>query len=146
MHSAEDKFRAYLRSKGLKFTPEREIILKEAFRLHHHFDVEELFARLRKRRTAISRASIYRTLPLLVESGLIKETFHCQKHTKYEHTFGHDHHDHLLCIKCGRVYEFKNEQIERLQKAVCKKYKFKPVEHRLGIRGYCQKCRPRQGG
>jgi Fur family ferric uptake transcriptional regulator len=140
MITEEDKFRDYLKKKGLKFTPERELILKEVFSLHKHFDVEALFGILRKKDRTISRATIYRTLPLLIESGLIREALRCRDRVYYELIFGHPHHDHLLCIGCGKVIEFRNERLEKLQKEVCKKYGFKPIEHRLGIKGYCKKC------
>lgn len=148
----EGKFTDYLKFKELKFTPQRQLILEEVFSIHSHFDVDQLYEKLRKKDKYLSRATIYRTLPLLVKSKLIKETLHCQGKTgrkssilapgkvSYEHIFGHDHHDHLLCIKCGKIIEFKEEKIEKLQDSVCKKYDFKPVEHRLGIRGYCRKC------
>lgn len=141
MVTLEDKFKGSLRAKGLRFTPERRLILKEIFSFHRHFDVEELYQRLRDKNIHVSRATIYRTLPLLVENGLIKEAFRRQDRIRYEHIFGHGHHDHLLCIKCGRVMEFKEERIENLQKLICERYSFSPVEHRLGIRGYCRKCR-----
>lgn len=136
----DDKFRIYLKSNGLRFTPERRFILGEIFSSHRHFDVEELYQRLRRKGKSISRATIYRTLPLLVESGLVREALRCQDRVHYEHTLGHEHHDHLLCIKCGRVIEFKDEAIEKLQDGICKRYGFKPIEHRLGIRGYCKVC------
>ena len=101
MITADKKFRAYLKNKGLKFTPEREEILETVFSIHKHFDVEELYDILRGRSKNISRATIYRTLPLLIESHLIQETLHCTGNTKYEHVYGHEHHDHLVCIKCG---------------------------------------------
>ncbi len=138
---AEEKFLVYLKKRELKFTPERQAILQEVFSIHKHFDIEELFEKLRKRGEHLSRATIYRTLPLMVESGLIRETLRCRETVNYEHTFGHPHHDHLLCVKCGKVIEFKEEKIEKLQKAVCRKYNFTPVEHKLGIRGYCEKCK-----
>ena len=142
MQTVEDGFKGYLRDKGLKLTPERQKILQEMLSTHHHFDVEELFEKLRQRGERISRATIYRTLPLLIENNIIKEAQRCQDNViKYEHICGHDHHDHLICIKCGKIYEFKDEQIEKLQEKICRKYKFKATEHRLGIRGYCQKCR-----
>jgi Fur family ferric uptake transcriptional regulator len=139
------EFRYYLKSKGLKFTPERRIILKEVFSFHHHFDVDQLYDKLRKHSENISRATIYRTLPLLVESELIRETLRCQGKVSYEHVFGHKHHDHMVCIGCGKVIEFRDERIEKLQDALCKKYSFQPKEHRLGIRGYCKKCRDKRG-
>jgi len=133
----ENKFKTYLKSKKLKFTPEREAILKKVFSLHEHFDVEKLYEKLDKR---ISRATIYRTLSLLVKSKLVEELFRCQDKISYEYIFGHKHHDHMLCIKCGKIIEFREEKIEKLQEAVCKKYGFTPVEHRLSIRGYCKEC------
>ncbi|MCD6423802.1 MAG: transcriptional repressor [Elusimicrobia bacterium] len=133
-------FKDYLRKRGLKFTPEREVVLREVFSLHKHFDAEQLYQNLYKRKKKISRASVYRTLPLLVRAGLITETLRCQGRTSYEHIFGHGHHDHMLCIGCGKVIEFRSEKIEKLQKEICRKYGFKPVEHRLGIKGYCREC------
>ncbi|MDI6840595.1 MAG: Fur family transcriptional regulator [bacterium] len=141
MKTEEDIFRKYLKQKELKFTPERRAILDEVFSLHDHFDVETIFTRLSQRAEHISRATIYRTLPLLVGSGLIKEVLRAQDRGYYEHTFGHKHHDHMVCLKCGKAIEFKDNRIEKLQDEVCKKYGFKPVEHRLGIRGYCKECR-----
>ena len=80
-------------------------------------------------------------LPLLVESGLIKEAIHYKERDFYEHILGHSHHDHIICIKCGRVIEFKEEKIEQLQDKVCKKYRFIPSEHHLEIKGYCKQCK-----
>jgi len=140
MITEEDRFRDHLKRKGLKFTPERELILKEVFSSHKHFDVEELFLRLRKKNKAISRATIYRTIPLLIESDLIREALRCRDRVYYEHIFGHPHHDHLVCIECGKIIEFKNEKLEKLQDVICKKYGFEPIEHRLGIKGYCGRC------
>ncbi|MDI6704393.1 MAG: Fur family transcriptional regulator [bacterium] len=138
---AEGKFRNYLKQKGLKFTPERQLVLEEVFSLHKHFEVEDIFIRIRKKGNHISRATIYRTFPLLVESGLIKEAVHCQGGVRFEHIYGHEHHDHLVCLKCGKIIEFKEDRIEELQDAICKRYDFTPVEHKLGIRGYCKRCR-----
>ncbi|MFH1760161.1 MAG: Fur family transcriptional regulator [bacterium] len=137
----EKVFKSYLKNIGLRFTPERKQILNQIFSIHEHFDVEKLYARLRRRKNEISRATIYRMIPHLVSSGLIKRVMRCREKDVYEHVFGHPHHDHLVCIKCGRVIEFIDEKIEALQSEVCKKYGFKSIEHRLGIRGYCSKCK-----
>jgi len=140
METYEDEFKNYLRKNGLKFTPERQLILKGVLSLHKHFDIDQLWEKLHQKDNRLSRATIYRTLPLLVDCNLIQETLRCQGRVHYEHIFGHKHHDHMVCIKCGKVIEFRNEEIERLQEEVCKKYHFKPVDHRLGIRGYCEEC------
>ena len=138
--NAEQKFEEFLKLKELKYTSERRLIVKAILSLYKHFDVEELFERLHKQGNHISRATIYRTIPLLLQSGLITETFRCQDKISYEDIFNKKHHDHLFCIKCGKIIEFFNEKIERLQNEVCKKYNFKPLEHRLGIKGYCEDC------
>ena len=136
-----DKFRNFLKSRGLKMTPERRIILEGVFSLHEHFDIEKLYRKLEKKRKNISRATIYRTIPFLIESGLIKEVMRHQNKAQYEQVFGHEHHDHLVCVKCGRVIEFRNDKIEKLQDEICKRFRFSPEEHRLRISGYCQKCK-----
>jgi Fur family ferric uptake transcriptional regulator len=133
-------FKAFLKFRGLKCTPERRRILDAVFSLEGHFDVEELYGLLREKRSGISRATIYRTIPLLIESGMIREALRCRKNVRYEHIFGHKHHDHMVCVGCGKVIEFKDDKIEELQDRMCRLYGFTPIEHRLGIRGYCKKC------
>ena len=140
MINADQKFEEYLKSKELKYTSERNIILKAIFSFHKHFDVEELFEKLRKQGNNVSRATIYRTIPLLIQSGLITETLHCQDKTSYENIFNKKHHDHLVCINCGKIIEFYNKKIEKLQEEVCKQHNFVSIEHRLGIKGYCEDC------
>lgn len=137
------QFKKYILSKGLKFTPERKAILKAVFACHRHFDAEMLYEKARRRREGISLATIYRALPLLVESGLIKETLCSREKVNYERAYGHEHHDHMLCLMCGKVIEFTDNRIEQLQKSICKKYSFTAKDRRLGIRGYCKKCSSR---
>ena len=144
MIPVEKKFKSYLKDKGLKFTPEREAILDIIFSIHNHFDIEELYDILRANNKNISRATIYRTLPLLIKSHLIQEILHCTGNTKYEHIYGHEHHDHLVCIQCGNVIEFYNDKIENLQEEICGKFKFKALEHRLVIKGLCKRCKKKR--
>jgi len=143
MSTEEKTFREFLRSKHLRFTPERNAILKTVSSLRRHFGIDDIYDKLRERGNNISRSSIYRTLPLLEQCGLITQTFRCLDRVTYEHSFGHIHHDHMLCIKCGKVIEFRNEKIEKLQEQVCEQFGFKAIEHRLGIKGYCKNCRRR---
>ena len=140
MIDADQKFEEFLKLKELKYTSERKLILKAIFLFYKHFDVEELFEKMRKQGNHISRATIYRTIPLLLKSGLITETLRCQDKISYENIFNKKHHDHLLCVKCGKIIEFYNEKIEKLQEEVCREHNFVPMEHRLGIKGYCEDC------
>ena len=144
VRTEQTEFKKFLKKKQLKFTPERQVILNGLLSLHRHFDVDALYDKLRKKGKNVSRTSIYRTLPLLIQCGFITETFRCQGRGSYEHIFGHEQHDHMLCIKCGRIIEFRDEKIENLQKKICKRYGFKPVERKLDIRGYCKKCKAEQ--
>ncbi len=144
MKPEQKKFKEYLKSKGLKYTTERRRILDAVFSIGGHFDVDYLYDKLKKWKTRISRATIYRSIPLLIESGMIKEALRSQEQVRYEHVFGHEHHDHMVCLNCGRVIEFKDDRIKRLQGEVCRRYGFKSVDHRLSIRGYCKRCRPKK--
>jgi len=134
-------FKRLLKRKGLKFTKERKAILKEVFSLHGHFDPEELLMRLRKKGSRVSKASIYRTIPLLLESRLIEKVIKVDRHAHYEHTYGHSHHDHMICITCGNVIEFHSQALEDLQERLCNGEDFMGISHTLEIRGYCKKCR-----
>src|SRR5512135_2589743 len=109
-------FQNFLGKKGLKLTKERLAVLKEVFSFHDHFDPEHLYLRIRDAGSKASRASVYRTLSLLVESGLVEKVTRTEKSNVYEHTFGHAHHDHMICEECGSITEFYSEKLENLQK------------------------------
>jgi len=134
-------FKEFLQKKGLRLTKERGEILREIFSMRGHFDPDELLLRLRKKRSGVSKASIYRTIPLLIESGLIEEVIKVDRHAHYEHTYGHSHHDHMICIGCGKVIEFHSKGLEDLQERLCREEGFKGINHTLEIRGYCKRCR-----
>ncbi|MEK6634947.1 MAG: Fur family transcriptional regulator [Planctomycetota bacterium] len=140
MLSKEDIFKKYLASKNLKFTTERQVILDRVFADHKHFEADELLVDLRLNDLKVSKATIYRTLALLVQSGLLREVIYGERHAHYEHVYGHEHHDHLVCNNCDKIIEFTEHRIEKLQEEVCKKNKFKAASHRLQIQGLCEDC------
>jgi Fur family ferric uptake transcriptional regulator len=133
-------FKEFLRKKRLKFTNERRTILTEVFARHGHFDPEELLTGMRKKNIRVSRASIYRTLPLLLECGLIEQVGRNDKHAHYEHIFGHGHHDHLICLNCGAVLEVFSPKLEAIQEDLCRKAGFRGMKHTLEIKGHCSSC------
>ncbi len=139
-------FRDFLSSKGLKLTKERQRILDEVFAFHGHFDPEGLLLKMKKKSIKVSKASIYRTLPLLVESGLIEQVEKNDKHAHYEHTFGHGHHDHLICLKCGVVIEVFSPRLEDIQDELCEENRFHGKTHTLEIKGYCRNCKANAEG
>ncbi len=134
-------FGKYLISKGLKLTKPRKIILDTVFATHKHFNVDELYDLIRKKHKDVSRATIYRTIPLLVDSGLIKQSLRCLAKDHYEHTYGHDRHLHLICEKCGKIIEVESREAENILNELAKKHNFHIKEFNVGARGICKKCR-----
>ena len=141
LQKVEKLFSAYLEQNQLKYTPERQRVLREVFSLHNHFEADELYFKLRKKGSnRISRATIYRTLPLLEESGLIRRVVFIDKHTHYEHVYGHMHHEHLICLTCGNVIEFYKKSLEDTLEEVVRENEFHSLAHKLEITGYCKDC------
>ena len=133
-------FRGFLKDRKQRFTKERATILQKILSYRGHFDPETLYLKIKGEGLKASRASVYRTLTLLCECGLIERVRETEHGTVYEHTFGHEHHDHMLCNQCGTIIEFYSEELERLQEDLCKKQEFQGASHTLEIRGYCKKC------
>jgi Fur family ferric uptake transcriptional regulator len=138
-------FKGFLKDRGQRFTKERAAILKKTLSYHGHFDPESLYLKIRESGLKASRASVYRTLNLLCECGIIEKVIKTEHGTTYEHTFGHEHHDHMLCVSCGGIIEFYSGDLERLQEELCRSLNFKGANHTLEIRGYCKKCQKKKG-
>lgn len=136
-------FRKYLEKRSLKLTAERQALFDELFARHEHVEADELLMRLRARHKKISRATIYRTLELLVDSGIVGRVRIGESGYRYERMRAGDHHDHLICNECGRVIEFREPRIESLQDEVYERYGFVPLSHSHQLRGICRQCRPR---
>jgi Fur family ferric uptake transcriptional regulator len=130
--------RSTLREKGLRYTPQRAAILEAVLEGSGHFHADEAALQLRKK--GVSRATIYRMLPILIECGILERAFRHDGRQCYERIYGGAHHDHLLCLECGRAIEFRDDRIETIQDSICRKEKFRPSSHRLVIRGVCARC------
>ena len=144
MKSEIEVFREFIRNKGLRNTPEREQVVRAVFSIHDHFDVDGLFLLLQRQNEKISRATIYRTIPLLLESGLIQEAYFENGHLHYEHIYGHEHHSHLRCLDCGKVVEFTEESVGEVEEKVADHFDFLVTGHKLDVYGYCAKCKVHQ--
>lgn len=134
------QFKDFVKRKGLKFTSQRESILEEILNVKGHFEIEDMVKRIKEKSIPVSRATVYRTLNILKEMGLVNEVIKYKNKTIYEISLK-QHHDHLICTKCGSIIEFSEEEIEKLQDKICKEYGFKPETHRLEIFGICKNCR-----
>jgi Fur family transcriptional regulator, ferric uptake regulator len=140
----KELFSDFLKRKGLKTTQERTALFEEVFSSHRHFDVEDLVQRMREKGKKISRATAYRTLEILHECGLVGRVRLNEEKYRYERLHKGEHHDHLICTHCGRVIEFVEPRIERLQDQVCEKHGFLATSHSHQIRGLCSSCQRRQ--
>lgn len=133
-------FRGYLAGQNLKMTQERRGILDEVFSSDEHFGADELHLRFVRKKVRMSRATIYRALDHLVKSGLVRRVYLDQKKAFYEHVYGRRHHEHMICLSCGKVIEFSDDPLERRQERVCRDLGFKALRHSLRIVGLCSDC------
>lgn len=133
--------RQRLRGDGRRWTATRERILAAALTHPGHFDAEALRRAVnRGRGRKVSLASVYRTLPLLAECGLIAAAAGAGDQARYECALRRCHHDHLVCLACGAVSELASPALERLQERECRRHGFSPLRHQLVIEGHCRAC------
>ena len=137
----EDQFQSLLEEQDLKYTFERQKILEEVCHLKTHFDADSLYERFKAKGLRVSRDTVYRTIPLLLESGIIQKSVGQGKKEFYERTGAKGHHDHMVCVRCGKFIEFACEEIEDLQNKVCDEYRFKLIFHDHRLFGICSACR-----
>lgn len=136
----------YLAGQGLRSTSQRDAIFKIFVEAGRHMSAEELYARVKKEHPGIGYATVYRTLKLLSEAGLAKENRFENGFTRFEYNNAGEHHDHLVCTRCGMIIEFENQRIEALQQDVARKNGFKVHNHKLELYGVCATCRRKKSG
>lgn len=137
---AATRFAEYLKGQSLRMTRERRAILGEMLEVRGHFDADQLLMLFRRKGRPVSRATLYRTLAHLVDAGLVHKIEMARGQARYEPMFGRHHHDHMVCLECGRIIEFENRDIERLQEEICRRKKFIMTGHTHQIRGTCESC------
>lgn len=138
IHKQLANFSNYLKKKGLKITSQRLLVAEKIFGIDSHFTVDSLAESLKDRRNEISRATIYRIVSVMVEAGLLTEHNFGQNARYYEHIPGQQHHDHILCLDCGRIDEFVNTEIEQLQVKMAGEYGYTLADHSLNLYGRCK--------
>jgi Fur family transcriptional regulator, ferric uptake regulator len=141
---ALDRFERFLHGKDLRLTEARAAIVEAALARQGHYPIEDLIADLKARGIRGSKATVYRTLPLLAEAGILQPAIVAGDSKSYETTFGREHHDHLLCSRCGKVVEFEFEAFEILQKEVASRYGFRLEAHHHELVGTCPECLARE--
>ena len=134
-------FDSFVKEKGLKHSEQRKDILLTFLKTEKHLTADELHALVKKKNPAVGIATVYRTLKLLCESGLSSELKFGEGAVRYEHFYGHEHHDHLVCVKCGNFTEVMDPEIEKLQERLAQKVDFSLQGHKLLMYGVCRKCK-----
>lgn len=130
----------YMSERGLKSTRQRSLIIDLFFEMHGHLSVEDVWSRVRQDDPRVSVATVYRTMKLLSEAGLAHARNFGDGQTRFEPAVGREHHDHLICTRCGTIIEFENDQIERMQDAVARRHGFKVTSHKMELYGLCKSC------
>ncbi len=142
LNDLKREFERFLKSKGNKITKSRFDIIDMIASYGTHFEIEDLVRWISSQNKNIaSRSTIYRTVKLLQDFGAVREVIKLNNRTIYEFVVGKQHHEHLICINCGKIIEFYKQEIETLQDQVCKEHGFTPVNHRLEIFGICSECK-----
>jgi Fur family transcriptional regulator, ferric uptake regulator len=135
---AKQRFLGFLETKRLRVTGQRRAIIDTVFSTTEHFTAEQLLDWSRRRDASVSRATVYRTLPLLTESGLVREMDFGKDHKFYDPNYAdHPHHSHIICQDCERIVEFESERIAQLESEIVQQLGFSVASQQLRITGSC---------
>lgn len=129
-----------LRKSGFRWTNQRALIVREALATHAHFTAEELLGLCRNEDPKVSRATVYRTLSVLEDTGFVEGLEAGDGGRRFEHVLGHEHHDHMVCLVCEKILEFRDDELERRQELAAKRVGFKIERHSLHLYGTCKQC------
>jgi Fur family ferric uptake transcriptional regulator len=141
-----ERFRRYLRDHRQPVTRQRDLVAQAVFCSDDHPSVEAIRRALKERGEHVGTATVYRTLEVLVQSGLVRAHDFGEGFKRYEPMAAQAHHEHLICERCGRVVEFQNERLERMLPIIADEHGFQHERHRVEIYGVCRECRQRELG
>lgn len=133
-------FRKYLVDRGIRCTNARTRVLDAVLGMRKHFETEQVVQTLRSQGVKVGKATVYRTLPLLVDCGILKQVRFDVKQAHYELAYGEDPHDHMVCRRCGSIVEFGAEEVVELRKRIARQNHFHAISHRFQISGLCWEC------
>jgi Fur family ferric uptake transcriptional regulator len=132
---AQKLFIQYLRENNLKVTQERLALLDEIFATSEHLDADELLARMKVKQRKVSRATVYRTLDLLVQCGLVRKSRLGREHYYYEKMEPGGGHHHMVCTATGKIIEFWDSDLDERLRRICQDHKFRPAFISIQIQG-----------
>ncbi len=132
------RMEAFLKEKGFRRTTQRDAIVEAAFSTNEHYTAEDLLLMARKLDKSVSRATVYRTLPILVQSGMLREMDFGRDFKYYDPNFvDHPHHNHLICVDCDRIVEFEDIGINTMEDCISKRLGFSPEAKMIRIEAHC---------
>lgn len=135
------KFEEFLQEENLKLTAQRRRVFDRTFATHDHFTADTLYEWLRDEDgPQVSRATVYRTLDLLARGGFVESLDTGQGGLVYEHVLGHKHHDHMVCVECGKIDEWHDQRIEERQEEAAEARGFVITGHVHRLNGFCRSC------
>lgn len=137
-------FKTWISGKGLKATKQREEILHVFLNSSGHRNLAQIYAQVAKVHPKIGYTTVYRTLKLLTRLGLAAQRKFADGETQYEPIEGKGHHDHLICLECGKIIEFEDDALETLQKGIAQRHRFKVSHHRMELYGRCSNCKSKK--
>src|SRR5687768_10047178 len=140
LNSKIQQLNRFISAQGLKKTRQRDLIAEIALTAEGHIGVEEIYRRVRKKDPKVGFSTVYRTMKLLKDCGLVFERHFGDGLARYEPVHEGEHHDHLICTTCGEIVEFEDEQIEKRQDAVASRYGYTVASHKHEIYGTCSAC------
>jgi len=133
------RFMDFLAQKNLRLTSQRQAIIESVFNTRQHFTAEQLLTWSREKDKSVSRATVYRTLPLLTESGLVREMDFGKDYKFYDPNYAeHPHHNHIICQDCEKIVEFESDKIEKIENEISHRLGFAVKAHRLQITASCE--------
>jgi Fur family ferric uptake transcriptional regulator len=141
-----ERFRRYLREHRQPVTRQRDLVAQVVFLSHDHPSVEGIRRALKERGQLVGTDTVFRTLEVLLESGLVRAHDFGEGFKRYEPMPAQAHHEHLICERCGRVVEFQNERLERMLPVIADEHAFQHQRHRVEVYGVCRECRQRELG
>jgi Fur family ferric uptake transcriptional regulator len=131
---------AYMARRGLRSTEQRRLIIDTFFETAEHITIDQLLERVRAQDSRIGYATVYRTMKMLADGGIVHERKFGDGFTRYELADEDAHHDHLICLECGRITEFEEPLIEELQDRIADKHGFQVQHHKHELYGICAEC------